>query len=172
MIFHPTQGRIRADFWLDKSVFLNYTLAKDPPSVGLVTFDGLDRRGDVYDIVTGVGDRLTSKAIDLSSYTANSNVFLRFFLSPKGYGLPPNVTDNMVLEFRNANRQWVTVGTYDGTGNVPIDSLTLETAWDVQTNYIKFTERYRNAAGEVVKESAHVYAPNGLLAQGVAAQIG
>ena len=112
-----------ADSWLDKSVFLNYTLAKDPPSVGLVTFDGLDRRGDVYDIVNGVGDRLTSKAIDLSSFSANSNVFLRFFLSPKGHGLPPDVTDNMVLEFRNNNRQWVKVGTYEGTGEISIDSF-------------------------------------------------
>ncbi|MCF8245284.1 MAG: T9SS type A sorting domain-containing protein [Saprospiraceae bacterium] len=111
-------------FWLDKSVYLNYTLAKDPPSVGLVTFDGLDRRGDVYDIVTGVGDRLTSKAIDLSNYNANSDVFLRFFLAPKGFGLPGDVTDNVVLEFRNASRQWVKVGTYDGIGeDVPIDSF-------------------------------------------------
>ncbi|MBI1223622.1 MAG: T9SS type A sorting domain-containing protein [Bacteroidetes bacterium] len=112
-----------SDFWLDNSVYLNYTLAKDPPSVGFVTFDGLDRRGDVYNIVTGVGDRLTSKAIDLSDYNPNSEVFLRFFLAPKGYGLEPEITDNMVLEFRNANRDWVTVGTYDGTGNVPIDSF-------------------------------------------------
>jgi len=112
-----------ADFWLDKSVFLNYTLAKDPPSVGLVTFDGLNARGDVYPIINGVGDRLTSRAIDLSSYNANSNVFLRFFLAPKGYGLPPDVSDKMVLEFRNANRQWVTAGTYDGSGNIAIDSF-------------------------------------------------
>jgi hypothetical protein len=110
-------------FWLDKNVYLNYTLAKDPPSVGLVTFDGLDRRGDKYPVVNGVGDRLTSKPIDLSSYNANSDVFLRFFLAPKGYGLAPDITDNMVLEFRNANRQWVKVGTYDGIGNVSIDSF-------------------------------------------------
>ncbi len=112
-----------ADFWLDKSVYLNYTLAKDPPSVGLVTFDGLNHRGDVYNIVSGVGDRLTSKAIDLSSYTASSNVFLRFFLSPKGYGLPPDVTDKMTLEFRNDDGEWVLAGTYLGTGEVPIDSF-------------------------------------------------
>jgi hypothetical protein len=109
--------------WLDKDVFLNYTLAKDPPSVGLVTFDGIDSHGDNYNIVNGVGDQLTSKAIDLSNYTAASNVFLRFFLAPKGYGLPPSPTDKVTLEFRNANRQWVTVGTYDGMDEqVPIDS--------------------------------------------------
>ncbi|MBI5915071.1 MAG: T9SS type A sorting domain-containing protein [Bacteroidetes bacterium] len=112
-----------ADFWLDKNVYRNATLAKDPPSVGFVTFDGLDRRGDVYDIITGVGDRLTSKAIDLSGLTANSDVVLRFFLAPKGYGLEPEVTDDMVLEFRNAQGDWVLMGTYDGMDDVPIDSF-------------------------------------------------
>ncbi|MCC6727249.1 MAG: hypothetical protein IT258_22280, partial [Saprospiraceae bacterium] len=43
------------DLWLDKSVYRNTTLAKDPPSVGFVTFDGLDYRGDPYkDIIQGV----------------------------------------------------------------------------------------------------------------------
>lgn len=111
------------DFWLDKNVYRNTTLAKNPPSVGLVTFDGLNHRGRVYNISQGVGDRLTSKPIDLSPYSANSNVFLRFFLAPKGYGLPPDIIDNMVLEFRNADREWVTAGTYQGIGNVPLDSF-------------------------------------------------
>lgn len=109
--------------WLDKNVYLNYTLANDPPSVGLVTFDGIDRRGDDYTTFSGVGDRLTSKAIDLSGLDANDNVFLRFFLQPKGYGMPPDLADKMRLEFRNADREWVTVGTYDGVGDVQFDTL-------------------------------------------------
>lgn len=47
---------------------------------------------------------------------------------------------------------------YTSQGNVPLASLTYETAWEVTPDYIKFVERHRNAAGEVVKESAHVYA--------------
>jgi len=41
-------------------------------------------------------------------------------------------------------------------GNLPISALTYQTAWDVQPSYIKFVERYLDATGEVVKESAHV----------------
>lgn len=111
------------ELWLDNSVFRNTTLAKDPPSVGLVTFDGLNFRGDDYIIVEGIGDRLTSKAIDLSNYNASSNVSLRFFLAPKGYGLPPDITDEFTVEFRNSQREWVKVATFAGTGNVPSDSI-------------------------------------------------
>jgi hypothetical protein len=110
--------------WLDKQVYVNNTLAKDPPSVGLITFDGLDRRGDPYNNTAGVGDRLTSKAIDLSGLTANDNVVLRFFVAPKGYGLEPEVADSLVLEFRNQQRQWVRMDTYKGfSQSVLIDSV-------------------------------------------------
>ena len=54
-------------------------------------------------------------------------------------------------------------------GNVPISTLTYQTAWDVKDEYIKFSERYLNASGEVVKESAHVYDRIGIGAQGAAA---
>ena len=57
---------------------------------------------------------------------------------------------------------------YTSKGNVPIDSLTYETAWDDQPDYTKFVERYRDASGEVVKESAHVYSLAGVTGEGVA----
>jgi len=54
-------------------------------------------------------------------------------------------------------------------GNVPIESLTYQTAWDIQVpHYVKFVERYLNESGEVVKESAHVYDFKGLTAESVA----
>lgn len=57
---------------------------------------------------------------------------------------------------------------YTTKGNVPVDSLRYETAWDVQDAYIKFTERYRDESGEIVKESAHVYSREGVFASGIA----
>jgi hypothetical protein len=42
-------------------------------------------------------------------------------------------------------------------GNVPIAGLTRVPVWDVQKTYIKFCERWLDASGEVVKESADVY---------------
>jgi hypothetical protein len=106
--------------WLDRSVFVNRTLAFQPPSVGFATFDGLDRRGDVYPFFNQVGDRLTSRPIDLSSQTPFSDVVLRFFLAPKGYGLAPEETDYFILEFRNAQREWVPIDSIPGLGDVSI----------------------------------------------------
>ena len=57
---------------------------------------------------------------------------------------------------------------YTSKGNVPMDSLTYETVWDDQPAYTKFIERYRDASGEVVKESAHIYSKHGVFAVGVA----
>lgn len=56
---------------------------------------------------------------------------------------------------------------YTSKGNVPIASLTYETAWEVNDAFIKFVERYRDATGEVVKEGAHVYDRRGACATGL-----
>jgi hypothetical protein len=56
-------------------------------------------------------------------------------------------------------------------GNVPISTLTYQTAWDDQPGYTKFVERYLDASGDVVKESAHVYSRQGLTGSGEAAQL-
>lgn len=57
-------------------------------------------------------------------------------------------------------------------GNVPISQLTHQVAWDFQDSYVKFTERYLNDRGEVVKESHHVYDRLGVSGAGLAASIG
>lgn len=111
------------DRWLDDDVFINNTLAPLPPSLGMATFDGLDRRGRTLDIFEGKADQLTSKAIDLSSYSPNQGVFLKFYLSPKGFGLEPEKVDTFTVEFRNKNRQWIKVGTIQGIDDVPLDSF-------------------------------------------------
>ena len=57
---------------------------------------------------------------------------------------------------------------YTSRGNLPVSSLRLETAWDINDAYIKFVERYRDEAGEVVRESAHVYSKMGMIGEGAA----
>jgi hypothetical protein len=56
-------------------------------------------------------------------------------------------------------------------GNLPVDELQHEAEWDVQEGYIKFSERYRTADGEVVKESAHVYSKFGVTGEAVSASL-
>ncbi|MEK7256528.1 MAG: hypothetical protein AAB316_17365, partial [Bacteroidota bacterium] len=113
------------NLWLDDLAFVNTTLAKDPPSVGFATLDGLDRHGDPYPINYGIGDRLTSKPIDLSGLTVGNGVSLRFFFAPKGYGLEPGITDSLLLEFRTEDRKWVRVAGFGGMNETttPLDSV-------------------------------------------------
>ena len=56
--------------------------------------------------------------------------------------------------------------------NVPVSSLTYQTAWDIQPTYYKFVERYIDADGDVVKESAHAYSLLGVTGHGVAGTFG
>lgn len=50
---------------------------------------------------------------------------------------------------------------YTSRGNLPIASLEYATRWEDAPTYLKFVETYR-LAGEVVRESAHVYVKQGL----------
>lgn len=42
-------------------------------------------------------------------------------------------------------------------GNVPVSTLAHSVAWDVRDDYIHFAEIYRDAAGVIVRQDAHVY---------------
>lgn len=50
---------------------------------------------------------------------------------------------------------------YTSRGNLPIASLEYATQWEDAPTYLKLVETYR-LAGEVVRESAHVYVKQGL----------
>ena len=103
-------------FWLDNQVYINNHMAPNPPSVGVATFDGLDSEGTPYDF-TGQGDDLTSKYIDLSGFDAADNVFFKAYVAPRGLSFLPNFADSLVLEFRDADRNWEEVGSWAGIAN-------------------------------------------------------
>ncbi len=107
------------NYWLDKSAFVNNTLAKNPPSVGMATLDGLDAGGRPY-VLSGRADVLTSNYIDLSA--PQGDVYLKFYLAPKGYGLLPNPQDSFLVQFRNQAGEWKTVTAVPGI-DVPVDSV-------------------------------------------------
>ncbi len=111
---YPDKG-----LWLDRTVFVNNTLAKNPPSVGMATFDGLDKGGRPY-VFSGKADVLTSTYLDLSS--PQGDVYLKFYLAPKGYGLLPNPQDSFLVQFRSQTGQWKTVTAVPGI-DVPVDSV-------------------------------------------------
>lgn len=97
-------------YWTDLSAYHNYTHAVNPWTLGVVTFDGLDETGYPYAIgttQTGYADYLTSKTIDLSSYTPNDSIYLSFLVQRQGFGDAPELQDSLVLEFFDqASDEW------------------------------------------------------------------
>ena len=100
--------------WLDKNVFVNNTMAINPVSVGVATFDGLNSSGAPRGGSFGSSDVLTSAYLDLST---GSNVFLSFYIQPQGLGDAPTLADSsgtLILEFKNNLGEWVEIETYNG----------------------------------------------------------
>jgi len=87
--------------WADSDVYVNQTLPISPPTLGVATFDGLDKNGLAYELgrnATDTADMLTSCPINLSS--ATDSVYLSFYYQPQGLGERPNTSDSLALYFR------------------------------------------------------------------------
>ncbi len=107
------------EHWLDLSAFRNYTNAINPPSLGVVTFDGADEYGYPYDFnanINGVPcDTLTSVPINLN-YPASDNIYFSFFYQGKGLREKPEPQDSLTLEFYAPNLdQWFHVWSVPGS---------------------------------------------------------
>ena len=111
-----------AERWIDNKVFINSDLARNMPTVGVASFDGLDEHGDPYvpgAAISGSADVLTSKPIYLQTngmavYTISDSIYISFYYEKKGYGDAPDAADSLVLEFNHPalgwTRQWFIKG--------------------------------------------------------------
>jgi len=112
------------NWWLDSNVYVNYNLPYAPHTIGVATFDGLNKRGMPYNKYATAGsslpaDTLTSKKIQLGSYTLADSLYLSFYYQQGSrYSgdtniLFPKLSDTLLLQFHNpANpdtSDWVTV---------------------------------------------------------------
>ncbi len=106
--------------WINGGVIVNNQFVTNPPSKGVVTFDGLSFSGKPYlfdnTIIQAPADTLTSRPIDLSGMSATSNVVLSFYWQPQGLGERPDPGDSLVLQFKSAG-DWRTV--WSQRGNAP-----------------------------------------------------
>ncbi len=113
-------------YWQDNEVFLNNDYAINPPTIGVVTFDGLNENGYPYDFSTaftyGKADYLTSKPIFLDRkpnglpYTLADSIYLSFYYQPQGLGNEPEPEDSLALQFFSPNdNEWVSMWKVDGT---------------------------------------------------------
>jgi len=103
-----------ASLWMDNDVFVNGTLAMNPPSIGVATLDGLDAAGLPYADSEGWSDTLTSQVIDLTGLTVSDNIVLSFFAQPQGLGDAPESIDRLILEFKDNIGDWQQVQTISG----------------------------------------------------------
>lgn len=105
-------------YWLDSYAYHNYRFARDPWTLGVVTFDGLDDNGYPYNInssASGYADVLTSKPIDMSSLSAVNEVYFSFLYQKEGLGDIPEESDSLVLEFYAPEiNQWFRVWSVNG----------------------------------------------------------
>ena len=104
--------------WLDDNAYHNYRFAVDPWTLGVVTFDGLDRTGYPYifgSTVTGTADTLTSKPINLASESAADSIYFSFLYQREGFGESPEESDSLFLDFYSPiNNEWTRVWSVSG----------------------------------------------------------
>ncbi len=96
--------------WMDSDVYINDDYPADPISIGVATFDGIDKYGNPYyppsSISSKISDYLTSKPINLEEhnnipYSPADSVYLSFFYQPQGIATDfPQDSDSLMLEFR------------------------------------------------------------------------
>jgi len=91
--------------WLDDNVYINATMAFQPPTVGVATFDGLDKTGTPRGSGTSRADFLTSSYFSFDP--SDNNLWISFWVENKGYSYPSNPGDSISLEFKNDNGDWV-----------------------------------------------------------------
>ena len=140
-----------ASYWMDEQVFVNTTLANQPVSIGVATFDGLDASGSPYG-GEGWADTLTSIPLDLSG---SANKYMSYYIQPKGLGDAPGPEDKLILEFKNKAGEWIEVQSHEVTlaeHFFPRDSLPIFTfvgpitISDQQFLHENFQFRFRNFA--------------------------
>lgn len=97
--------------WKNRNVFWNDTYPVNPPSIGVVTFDGIDSTGYPYNFniqtAQGKADVLNSVPFDLSLFDpVNDSLYFSFYYQSTGLGNKPEPEDSLRLEFKTKQGTW------------------------------------------------------------------
>jgi hypothetical protein len=97
--------------WKNSNVFWNDTYPVNPPSIGVVTFDGIDSTGYPYNFniqtAQGKADVLNSVPFDLSLLSpVNDSIYFSFYYQSTGRGNKPESEDSLKLEFKTKDGKW------------------------------------------------------------------
>lgn len=99
---------------LSRGVFVNSTLAINPPTYNTATFDGLDEKGGIYSAeenASGLADQLVSHPVNL---LGSRNVYISFYWQAGGNVEAPEPGDSLRLQLRDTSAIWRTVWQRDG----------------------------------------------------------
>ena len=149
-----------ANKWLDSSVYVNTGFGIAPLSVGVATFDGLNKKGYPYSIGASVNtsanaDTLTSMPINIKRkgsfiYSLADSISLSFYYQAEGNGDSPEAKDSLILEFKNKSlNKWNMVWAQEGYNPSAVDTnfkLVMVRLDDVAYLDSAFQFRFRNKA--------------------------
>lgn len=108
----------KSKYWLDERAYHNYRYAKNPWTIGVATFDGLDQNGYPYSFGSSgsdYADALTSKPFKMTGTTPGDSVYITFLYQKQGFGDEPEAADKLVLELFDPilltwNQVWQVLG--------------------------------------------------------------
>lgn len=120
--------------WLDSNVYINNGFPIAPPSIGVATFDGLNKKGYPYNVLAPVSssnksDTLTSRPINLQKkgshyYLPADSVYMSFYYQAEGRGDAPELLDELSLWFYKPNQKiWKMVWNKSGYNPSATDTL-------------------------------------------------
>lgn len=133
--YSPQSPYPSANHWIDSNVFINHTFPIAPPSIGVATFDGLNKKGYPYNPgaagnSSGAADKLTSRPINLQKkgtyvYQPSDSIYLSFYYQARGRSDNfPEPNDSLALDFYKPNqKKWHTVWSVKGYNPTAADSL-------------------------------------------------
>lgn len=149
-----------------QSVFVNHTKALAPPTLGVATFDGLNKFGYPYNpsiasnnlntLTSVASDTMNSAPIRLDSIPGSislgpvDSVYLSFYYQGMGYWEKPEPTDYFNLDFYSPkDSTWTQVWSLGGYAFAPDSSWHLVMIPILDTSYFHngFKFRFRNMSG-------------------------
>lgn len=119
-----------SSLWQDNFAYRNNDYAINPPTIGVVTMDGLNENGYPYDFSTaftyGKADYLTSKPIFMDTSSTGSasalsdSIYFSFYYQAEGLGNEPEREDSLVVQFWSpSDNSWYSMWSTEGE---PLDS--------------------------------------------------
>jgi hypothetical protein len=133
------------DLWLDSGAFINSTFCDNPPTVGVATFDGIDKFGRRYSTFSSrqYCDTLTSKPLRMAFAQSDTTVWLSFYYQPQGLGIAPFSADTLLLQFKDTANHWTRVWYKNGSTKQPFQRVNIHVN-DLRYCYDGFQFRFLN----------------------------